>query len=176
MKTLANNYIFKALDAFPYDLEECIESLTYALSYDEKNTIALCLMGRIYSEQLKDFETAKLYFTEALAENINAFNVYPHYINVLLWNEDLEEAEKLIDFALTIKGIDKAVLYVKKAVLFEIKKEYKRALKELKLAKEYCYNNDFIADINFEKERIKGKLPKEKKKSKSKVKNKKKKK
>ena len=101
MKTLANNYIFKALDAFPYDLEECIESLTYALSYDEKNTIALCLMGRIYSEQLKDFETAKLYFTEALTENINAFNVYPHYINVLLWNEDLKEAEKLIDFALT---------------------------------------------------------------------------
>ena len=93
----------------------------------------------------------------------------------LFFVEDLEEAKKLIDFALTIKGIDKAVLYVKKAVFFEIKKEYKKALKELKLAKEYCYNNDFMAGINSEKERIKGKLPKEKKNSKSKGKNQKKK-
>jgi len=164
MKTLANNYIFKALDAFPYDLEECIESLTYALAYEEKNTVALCLMGRIYAEQLKDFETAKQYFAEALAENINAFEVYPHYINVLLWNEDFKEAENLIDFALTVKGADKAVLYTKKALLFEIRKEYKKALKTLKLAKEHCYNNCFLSDINTEKERIESKIPKTKKK------------
>lgn len=164
MKTLTNNYIFKALDAFPYDLEECIESLTYALAYDEKNTVALCLMGRIQAEQLKDFECAKFYYAEALAENINALEVYPHYINVLLWNEDYIEAEKLIDFALTIKGIDKPVVYVKQAILFEAKKEYKKALKALTLAKEYCFNNDFLSDINLEKERIEGKVPKAKKK------------
>ena len=164
MKTLTNNYIFKALDAYPYDLEECMESLTYALAYDEKNTVALSLMGRIYAEQLKDFENAKLYFAEALAENINAFEVYPHYVNVLLWNEDFKEAENLIDFALTIKGTDKAVLYVGRAHLFEQRKEYKKALKTLKEAKIFTYNNDYLYTINQVKERIKGKLPKKKKK------------
>lgn len=162
--TLANNYIFKALDAYPYDLEEAIEALNYALSYDEKNTEALCLMGRIHAEMLKDYEKAKQYFSEALAENMNAFNIYPHYINVLLWNEDFDEAEKLINFSLTIKGSDKAILYLKKAILFEYKKDYKTALSFIKLAKEHTYNCDFMHDIHNEKKRIKGKMPKKKKK------------
>jgi len=171
MKTLANNYIFKALDAYPYDLEEAIEALTYALAYDEKNTVALCLMGRIYAEKLMDYEKAKEYYAEALAENISAFEVYPHYINVLLWNEDLKEVEKLIDFALTIKGSDKAILFVGKAHLLEQRKEYKEALKVLKEAKTYCYNNDYLYTINQTKQRIKAKFP-EKKKKKSKKKKK----
>ncbi len=171
MSTLANNYIFKALDAYPYDLEETIESLTYALSYDEKNTVALCLMGRIYAEKLIDYEKAKAYYAEALSENIHALEVYSHYINVLLWNEDLKEAERLIDFALTIKGSDKAVLYTKKANLYEQLKEYKKALSFLKQAKEYVFNNEYMQVIKDERERIKGKLPK--KKSKKKVLNKK---
>lgn len=166
MSTLVNNYIFKALDAYPYDLEETIESLTYALSYDEKNTVALCLMGRIYAEKLIDYEKAKAYYAEALSENIYALEVYSHYINVLLWNEDLKEAERLIDFALTIKGSDKAVLYTKKANLYEQLKEYKKALNFLKQAKEYAFNNEYMQVIKDERERIKGKLPKKKLKKK----------
>lgn len=176
MGTLANNYIFKALDAYPYDLEEAIEALTYALSYDEKNTVALCLMGRIHAENLYDYEKAKEYYAEALAENIHAFGVYPHYINVLLWNEDLKEAAKLIDFALTVKGSDKAVLYAKKASLHEQLKEYKKALRFLKQAKEHTYNNEFLYVLKQEKERVKDKMPKKKEKPKRKVKGKKKKK
>ncbi|CAM1340003.1 tetratricopeptide repeat protein [Tenacibaculum amylolyticum] len=163
MKTLSNNYIFKALDAFPYDLEETIEALTYALAYDEKNTTALCLMGRVYAESLKDYEKAKEYFTEVLAEDIHAFQVYPHYIKVLLWNEDLKEAEKLIDFALTIKGSDKAVLYVGKAQLLEQKQEYKKALTVLKQARIHTCNSNYLYVIDEEKARIKSKLPKKKK-------------
>lgn len=163
MRTLANNYIFKALDAYPYDLEEAIEALTYALAYEEKNTVALCLMGRIHAEALFNYEKAKDYYEEALAENMHAFNVYPNYINVLLWNEDFEEAEKLIDFALSVKGSDKAVLYLKKAVLFETQKNYKKALKQIGKARIYNFNNEFLHTIDEEEKRIKGKLPKKKK-------------
>ncbi len=176
MGTLANNYIFKALDAYPYDLEEAIEALTYALAYDDKNTTALCLMGRIYAEKLYDYEKAKEYYTEALAENIHAFNIYPNYINVLLWNEDYDEAKKLIDFALSIKGSDKAVLYLKKAVLYEQKKKYKKALKNVKKARIYTYNSDFLYTVEEEEKRIKEKIPKKKKTKKKKTKSKKKKK
>ncbi len=172
--TLANNYIFKALDAYPYDLEEAIEALNYALSYDENNVEALCLMGRIYAENLKDYETAKQVFTDALQVNVKAFSVYPHYINVLLWNEDFNEVEKFIEFALTIKGSNKGNLYLKKAILFEIKGEYKKALEFIKLAKMNTYNSDFMYTINEVKYRIKEKIPKKKsKKSKKTKKNKK---
>ncbi|WP_438425689.1 hypothetical protein [Aquimarina macrocephali] len=163
MSDLLDKYLFQALDAYPYNLEEAVESLNYALSYDEKNPIALSLLGQIYAENLKNYEVAKEYYQQALAEDMYALDVYPKYINVLLWNEDYEEVEKLIDFALTVKGTDKAMLHLRKGILFEQKKDYKKALKCLKLAKENAYNNHFINDIKEEEERIKNKMPKKKK-------------
>ncbi len=163
MSNLLDKYLFQALDAYPYNLEETVESLHYALSYDENNAIALDLMGQVYAEQLKNFEIAKEYFQQALAQDMYAVDVYPKYVDVLLWNEDYSEAEKLIDFALTLKGTDKAVLYLKKAVLFEHKKKYKKALKFIKRAKDNTYNNHFINELKEEKSRIKGKMPDEKK-------------
>ena len=53
---LHNSYVFQAIDAYPYNLEETLEALNFALSYNEKDTQALCLMGRVYAEQLKDYE------------------------------------------------------------------------------------------------------------------------
>lgn len=163
MGTIINNYAFKALENYPYDLEEVMEALNYALSYDDKNTMALTLMGRVYAEKLFKYTEAINYYKEALAENIHAFEVYEPYINTLLWNEDYKEAQKFIDFGLTVKGSDKAILYLKKAILFEQLKEYKKALSFVKLAKENAYNSDFIFSISEIKDRINGKKPKKKK-------------
>ena len=58
MGTLVNNYVFKALENYPYDLEEVMEALNYALSYDDKNTMALTLMGRVYAEKLFKYNDA----------------------------------------------------------------------------------------------------------------------
>ena len=166
MKTINDTYLFKALDAFPYDIEETMEALNYALSYNDKNPIALGLMARVQGEILGEYEEAKEYFQEALGYDMHCIKLYPHYINVLLWNEDYAEAEKLIDFALTVKGTDKAVLHLKKAILFESKFEFKKALKCLKSAKQFIFNGSFMSDIEDEKSRIKGKMPKKKNKSK----------
>ncbi len=158
-----NTHLIKALDNYNYDLEATVESLTYALSYDGKHPMALCLMGRLYAEVFKAYETAKDYFKEALAANIYAFDAYPYYLNVLLWNEDYDEAAKFIAFALTVKGSDKGELYLKKAILSEQQGHYKEALKTLKDAKKYGYNTSFMDTINEVKTRIKSKLPKKKK-------------
>lgn len=166
MNNLTDTYLFKALDAYPYDLPEAIESLNYALSYDDKNPIALRLMGQIYSEQLQDYETAKQYFEEALAEDIYALSIYAPYINVLIWNEDFEKALKLIDFALKVKGIDKALMHYKRALIYENKMEYKLALTSLKEAKKVAMNSNFITATDSDKKRIKDKMPKKKKKRK----------
>lgn len=121
MKTF-DKYLFQALDNYPFNLVETIESLEYALSANDKNTMALCLMGRIYAEQLKDYELAKEYFAEAISIDIHAFEVYPHYIETLILNEDFEEAHRLIEFALTIKGISKVEILMKKIGLLETKR------------------------------------------------------
>lgn len=169
-----DKYLFQALDNYPYSLEETIESLDYAFSYDAKNTMVLCLYGRIQVEQLWNYEEAKSYFQEALAINIHALEVYPYYIQTLILNEDYEEAQKLIDFALTIKGINKSEIYVKKAILFEAQLRFKDALTAIKNAKLYTLQFAFESDITEVEKRIKSKIDllKNKKKSKKDLKKK----
>jgi tetratricopeptide (TPR) repeat protein len=157
MKTI-DKYLFQALDNYPYSLEETIESLDYAFSYDAKNTMVLCLYGRIQAEQLMDYEEAKNYFQQALAINLHAFEVYRHYLQVLILNEDYEEAQKLIDFALTIKGINKSEIFVKKAILLEAQQQFKLALKEIKNAKLTTLQFAFDSDITEVEKRIQGKI------------------
>jgi tetratricopeptide (TPR) repeat protein len=157
MKTI-DKYLFQALDNYPYSLEETIESLDYAFSYDAKNTMVLCLYGRIQAEQLMNYEEAKLYFQEALAINIHALEVYPYYLQTLILNEDYDEALKLIDFALTIKGINKSDIYVKKAILFEARQEFKKALEEIKNAKLYSLQFTYECNISEVEKRIEDKI------------------
>ena len=85
------------------------------------------------------------------------------------------DAKKLIDFALTVKGIHKGAIWEKQGQLFEIKQKYKAAIKALKKAKQFGFNTDFINYIDSEISRNKSKLKPKKKKSKGKKKKKKKK-
>ncbi|SHG74855.1 hypothetical protein [Flavobacterium johnsoniae] len=169
MKT-TDKYLFQALDNYPFWLEGTIESLDYAFSYDDKNTMVLCLYGRIQAEQLMNYEEAKSYFQQALSINIHALEVYPYYLKTLILNEDYEEAQKLIDFALKVKGINKSEIYIKKAILLEVQHKFKDALKEIKQAKLYSIQHDYDLGISEVEKRIKGKMDllKKKKEKKSK--------
>jgi hypothetical protein len=164
-----DKYLFQALDNYPYWLEGTSEALDYALSYDAKNTTALCLYARIEAEQLQNYEAAKNYFQEALAINIDAVAVYPYYIETLLLNEDCEEAAKLIDFALTIKGINKMAILLKKVQLLERQQKIKEAIKAMKEVKLTSFANDSF-EIDEVTKRLKAKKdllkPKEKSKKK----------
>ena len=157
MKTI-DKYLFQALDNYPYSLEETIESLDYAFSYDAKNTMVLCLYGRIQAEQLLNYEEAKHYFQEALAINIHALEVYPHYLQTLIVNEDYDEAQRLIDFALTIKGINKSDIYVKKSILCEAQQQFEEALAAIKKAKLSTLQFPFESDITEVEKRIQDKI------------------
>lgn len=165
MKTV-DKYLFQALDNYPYSLEETIGSLDYALSYDDKNTMALCLYGRVQADQLLRFEEAKTYFQRAISINIHALEVYPFYIQTLILNEDFEEAAKLIDFALTIKGINKVEIILKKVMLFESQHHFKKALKAIKEAKKATLNSEFNYLIDETEKRLNEKSNKGAKKEK----------
>ncbi|WP_312299004.1 hypothetical protein [Chryseobacterium sp.] len=138
MTLTKSKYYFEALDNYPYSLPNCLEALNYALSYDPEDADSLCLMGRIYSEMLIDYEKAKLYFEEAIQCNITNLNTPQYYIRCLLDNEDLEEAEKMIEYSLKMKGIDKCRILIQKSLLFEIRLEYKKALAPFKRSQNLC--------------------------------------
>ena len=149
-------------------MEECIEALQYALSYDSCDVDALCLMGRVYSELLTDYETAKLYFQEAMNCDVTNLNTPKFYIKCLLDNEDLDEAEKLINYSLNIKGIDKTRILLHKSLFFEIQLDYENALIPLKEAIQFSYNKEMVDYLKQRQKFIKSKMPKINKEKKSK--------
>lgn len=164
MKTV-DKYLFQAMDNYPYSLEETIESLDYAMSYNNQNVMALCLYGRVQMEQLHDYEEAKRYFQEALGANINAVLVYPYYIHTLVLNEDYKEAAKLIRFALKVKGISRVEILLKKIFLLERKGKVKQALKLMKEIKLNATNTDYDFEIDETLKRLEGKKQTLKKKT-----------
>lgn len=152
------------MEEFDYNIESAVEALNYALTYDENNTMALTLMGRLYAEKLFEYDTAIDFYKRVLAERINAFEVYNVYIEALLNNEDYKEAAEFISFAFTVKGVNKAMLYLNKGVLNERLLNYKEAMTMVKEAVKYNYDADFTYAIEEVKKRIKGKMLKKKKK------------
>lgn len=149
-----NLYLFKAIEAYPWELEKAVEALNYALAYEPENPKTWCLMAKVYSEQLGDNEKAKSCFETALAARMDIPEVYPDYIRLLINNEDFEMAQKLIDFTFTVKGIDKASIYLNQANLYEAKMDFANAEEMLEEAKLHALNNSFIEFIEEELSRV----------------------
>lgn len=152
-----DKYLVQALDNYPYNLEDALTSLEYALSYNENNTQALCLYGRFLAEQFKQYEEAKSYFQKAIQNDLHALEVYPYYIDTLLKNEDFYEAERLIRFALTVKGIDKFEIKSREVLLYEMQGNYKQALALAKQLPLFVYDQEYKTVIEESIERLKSK-------------------
>ncbi len=163
MTLTKNKYYFEAFDNYPYSLPDCLEALNYALSYDPEDADSLCLMGRIYSEMLSDYEKAKFYFEEAMQCDITNLNVPQYYIKCLLDNEDFYEAEKLITYSLKIKGIDKSTLWLCRSLLSEKRGSFANALNFLREAEKFCFTEYSLNVVKDRKKFIKSKMPKKNK-------------
>ena len=170
MNLTKNKYYFEALDCYPYNLPDCLEALNYALSYDPEDADALCLMGRIHSEVLKDYEMAKEYFAEAMMFDVTNINTPQYYIACLINNEDFAEAEKLINYALKIKGIDQSNLWFYRSLLSEKRGSFLNALKFLKEAEKFCFTQCSLDTVQERRKFIKSKMPKQKRKNKKETK------
>ncbi|OPC19382.1 hypothetical protein BAX95_11915 [Elizabethkingia meningoseptica] len=168
MNLTKNRYYFEALDNYPYCIQECVEALNYALSYNPEDADTLCLMGRLHAEVLKDYETAKAYFSEAMKYDLMNISIPHFYISCLLSNEDYEEAEKLIAYALKLKGVNKAGILLHHAVLMERKGNIKKALKIVTKAREVSFDQNMMNLLEERKKFLKGKKSKKSGKGKKK--------
>lgn len=153
-----NNYLIKALESYPYDLEQCMESLNYAMAYEDNNPIAYCLMGRVHLEIFKDYPTANSYFREALASDVNYLETYGYFLECLLVQADFEELKKLLVFAGKRKGMDRALLFYYEAMLLERQLKFKKALKMIKEAMIQAPSTSFLSDLEEMKRRVEKKI------------------
>lgn len=165
-----NIYLYKALDAYPYDLEATMEALNYALSYDDRDAQALFLMGKVYMYELYDLKGAVHYYEAAMLQDMEMPQLYPEYLYALIYQESYTGAQRLLEYAQKIKGTDKAELQLIQGQLFECLGKYKKAIKTLKSAQKMGRNNRFNSFIKSEIGRLKEKLPKKDKNKKCKKK------
>jgi tetratricopeptide (TPR) repeat protein len=158
MNTLADQYYIKALDQYPYSLEEAIENLSYALSHNNEHAGANYLMGKLYHEQINNFQKAEDYYIKALASNPNEINVCIDYILLLIMMKEYDKAKKLIAYTNKLKGVDRSRTYSLHALIYEHQHDYKKALSLYKEAKLEAYNEDCIDHLNKEIKRVKMKM------------------
>ncbi len=155
--TLADTYFLKAQDNYPWELEEMIENLNYALSYDEDHAEANCLMARFQAEQLNKYSAAEYYFETALASDPLNLNTCKYYSNLLIELKDFNKAHKLIEYALKIRGVDVAIMKKLKGLIAEQQKDYVLSVKLYMDSKQETYNNCLIDELNLDIERVKNK-------------------
>lgn len=163
MGTLAVNHYLKALDNYPYDLPQVVESLEYALSYDPEYSQAHCLMGRLCMDYLDQLGDAKYHFEQALVNDLENRSTYYHFINYCIRTEEFKLGEKLLTGARKLKGVNKASLCFKEALLFEKQMKFKRAIKSVNQAIDVSLNNCDIDFYKEERKRMENKRKKQKK-------------
>ncbi len=155
MSTLADQYYIKALDQYPYSLEEAIENLSYALSHNSEHSGANYLMGKLQQEQMNNFQKAEEYYIKALASDPNDLKVCIDYILLLIILKEYDKAQKLIVYTNKLKGTDQSKTYSLRALIYEHQHDYEKALSMYKEARLEAYNDDCISHLNNEIKRVK---------------------
>ena len=161
--TLSDKYYLKALEAYPFDLSEAMESLNYSLSYNSDNAGAHCLLGQLYMLQLRKYEMAKHHFEQALISDISYTVTYEHYCLLLIELGEMKRAQKLIDYAMELKGINVSTILHRKGYLYEKQHKLKDAKKNYKKAYQNSCDEEERMFLLGELERVKTKIKEEEK-------------
>ena len=163
--TLADTYYLKALDLYPYELDQVTEALNFAISYDNEHAGAHCLLGIMNMYQLGRFKVAENHFETALAADINHTDTYYSYANLLIQTGEYVKAKKLIKYAYKVKGINVSRMKHNEGLIAEIKGDLNQAKKYIKFAYNSSYRKYEREFLKEELDRIKAKLKSVKKSS-----------
>lgn len=156
--TIADKYYIKAMDEYPYCLEEALENLNYALSSDPEHAGANYLMARFSKEQLSDFEKAEHYFQIALTNDPTNSKIFLEYTLFAIESREFDKAIKLIEYCKKLQITDLALFYSHQALLYEYMHKFKKAIKYYKKASMETFGDDsmqYEAKIKRVKSKIK---------------------
>ena len=161
--TLADQYYLKAANFYPWRIADALENLNYALSYDEDHAQAWCLQGMVHMYSLKNYAEAQAAFNKSIRADLSHVDAYKHLTLLKIWKGETERAYKLIDYALKLESMDRAVMLGLKAMAMEIQGRYKTATDILDTAKLLSLDCDTISWLNKNQKRVKAKAKQRKK-------------
>ncbi len=155
--SLADQYYIKALEGYDYNLEEVVENLNYALSYDQEHAGANYLLGKLYMEQFQKFDLAKEYLELSMAFDPKNINTCESLCWLLIRTKKYQQALKLTKYALGLQGVMVPDFLRLQALIYELQKDYCRSEELLNLAIEESYDSNYISFLEREITRVKKK-------------------
>ena len=155
--TIGENYLLKAKEAYDFDMEECVEALNYAMSYDEENAEVWLLHGKVMLYYIKDYSSAEESFLQALSVEPAHSETFIEFIWLRINEARFEEAQQLLYKALHVVKKDFAQLYRLQAVLLEYEESYNEAIESLEIALDKTYNCSYQCFLEDEIKRLKNK-------------------
>lgn len=156
--SIADTYFLKALSNYPWNVDEVTENLNYALSYDDGHAQAYCLMGRLHMEILKDFKEAEFYFEQAIINDLHYVDTYKWFSLLKIWTGEFDKARKIIAYGLKIKGMDRAILIHRKALISEASGHNIAAQKHMAYAMRCSLSDTHVTFFKDEISRIQDKV------------------
>lgn len=161
--SLAEQYYLRAVEEYPYDLGEVMRHIDLVLIQDKRHAGALCLLARLYFEELRDYDKSDQYFRKALTANPRRGETYEYFIDFLINLEEPDEAELFLRNAKQLRGIQKSRIHFWQACIWELRQKPELAQTELKLALKKAHNKSVYDYLESQLERIEKKLEHEKK-------------
>lgn len=149
--------VSKAIDE--RDISVAKDLLVEILSIDPGYGRAHNHLGWIYETKIKDFDRAKRHYELAIKFCKGTYPVvYVNYGYLLIEFGLLDEAEKVIEEGLLVRGADKATLNYQKGKIAEHQQDYVQALKIYQLAQKLNFNKDFHSMLLNEIGRVQSKM------------------
>lgn len=164
--SIGENYLLKAKEAYDYDMEECVEALNYAMSYDDESAEAFLLHGKVMLYYIKDYSSAEESFAQALNIDPTHSETFIEFVWLRINEARFEEAQQILYSALQVVKKDFAQLYRLQAVLLEYEESYSDAIESLEIALEKTYNCSFQCFLEEEINRLKNKKKRKAKRNK----------
>lgn len=157
MYTLADKYYIKASDVYPYDIEETLENLEYALSYNTDHVAANTLMGVLRMESFHDYAGAEEHFCIAMAADPSSADTCMKYVNLLLKLRKTTKAGRVLDYLDKLEGAQPDRVLAARGRICELQKNFGQALYYLRQAMLECFDSDYITFLEEEISRIESK-------------------
>lgn len=151
---VTESYFLKALSNYPKDIEKVIENLNQSLSSDYRHAPSLCLMGKVFAQEIKDYSLAEYYFKKALKADFNYAETHINYIKLLLIYGNLDLIDKQIEISKQVVGVNLCELYLVKAKALEMNRHFNEAIQNI----EYSLTLSCTEEIDKELEEFKKRI------------------
>lgn len=144
--TVADTYFLKAQDNYGYTVDDVVENINYALSYDEEHAPTWCLKGRLFMDGMKNFKEAKRCFENAIFYDPMYIETYKYYTLLLIWTNDFEKAQIIINKGKRVTGMPLSFTIHRSALIYEFKGNIGEAIRIMKKGQMFSLNQ---ADFDF---------------------------